>query len=188
MKRRQFLGTIGVTSIGAGTLVGTGSFSRVESQRRMEIEVGPRPDDETAWAVDRDNERPLNELDDITKWGWYIEYDVSEYDDERPLEAEFWAGAGGNDFDAGHKIGRVDIWDDGETLSVKIEITDDDWELVNSHLYVDRDTDRLNDVGAAPGRLNHEDPDGSYEIDLEEEGLDEEDKLIIAVHGVVEGP
>lgn len=52
MKRRTFLSTIGAGSIGTGALVGTGGFSRVESQRRVKIEVGPDDDeDETRTGI-----------------------------------------------------------------------------------------------------------------------------------------
>lgn len=44
MNRRRFLTAIGAGSIGTGALVGTSGFSRVQSQRRVKLEVGPRDD------------------------------------------------------------------------------------------------------------------------------------------------
>ena len=40
MKRRAFLSAIGAGSIAAGALVGTGTTTRIEAQRRVKLEVG----------------------------------------------------------------------------------------------------------------------------------------------------
>lgn len=42
MKRRQVLKSVGVGSIGAGALVGTGGYSLVKSQRQVRIDVGEK--------------------------------------------------------------------------------------------------------------------------------------------------
>ncbi|MFP9062110.1 hypothetical protein ACLI4R_16530 [Natrialbaceae archaeon A-chndr2] len=39
MKRRRFLTAIGAGSVGAGALVGTGSYDTIRSQRRVKLEV-----------------------------------------------------------------------------------------------------------------------------------------------------
>jgi len=44
MKRRTFLVGVGGTALGGSTLLGTGAFTRVESQRRVKIEVAEDPD------------------------------------------------------------------------------------------------------------------------------------------------
>ena len=44
MKRRNFLIGSGSTAIGAGALIGSGAFSRVESQRDVTVEIAEDPD------------------------------------------------------------------------------------------------------------------------------------------------
>lgn len=44
MKRRRFLQAVGVGSVGAGAMVGTGGYSRIRSQRRVKIEVDGKDD------------------------------------------------------------------------------------------------------------------------------------------------
>ena len=44
MKRRNLLAGIGGTVIGGSALLGSGAFSRVESQRQVSIQVAPDPD------------------------------------------------------------------------------------------------------------------------------------------------
>ena len=44
MERRKFLIGVGGTSLGASALIGSGAFTRIESQRRVKIEVAEDPD------------------------------------------------------------------------------------------------------------------------------------------------
>ena len=44
MQRRKFLVGVGGSSLGASALIGSGAFSRIESQRRVKIEVAEDPD------------------------------------------------------------------------------------------------------------------------------------------------
>ncbi len=44
MQRRTFLVGVGGSSLGASALIGSGAFSRIESQRRVKIEVAEDPD------------------------------------------------------------------------------------------------------------------------------------------------
>ena len=44
MDRRKFLLGVGGTAIGGGALIGSGAFTRIESQRRVKIEVAKDPD------------------------------------------------------------------------------------------------------------------------------------------------
>ena len=44
MKRRNFLVGVGGATIGGSALIGSGAFSRVESNRQVHIEVAKDPD------------------------------------------------------------------------------------------------------------------------------------------------
>lgn len=191
MNRRAFLTSIGAGSVGAGALVGTGGYSRIRSQRRVIIEVGSG---ESAWTILVDNDEPdptknrLNELEGMrtNRWGWYMPYTI-----DGSADAEFWAGAGGNDLDAGIFVGNVEIKVVDDDLVVEIEMVDA--ALLESHLYVDTDTERLVDDNASPGQFDYDDGDpefdeGIFTIPFEDiqDGLEQGNELILALHGVVE--
>lgn len=85
MKRRAFLTTIGAGSIGTGALVGTSGFSRVESQRRVKIEVGEKDDDRTAISFAAfcvEESRDVPDADDIR----ITEIVYKDEEEEEPVE------------------------------------------------------------------------------------------------------
>ncbi len=141
---------------------------------------------ETAWALKRDteaDENRLNSLQNINRWGWYVPYVESDGTSETPILADLIAGAGRNDLDAGEDVADVEISDDGETLSIDIDI-DADWTLENSEVFAGT-LEGLEATRAAPGqfpfRSNSFDAD-SYEIPLEDiDGALE----VIAIHADV---
>ncbi|MCW8172353.1 hypothetical protein D8S78_06675 [Natrialba swarupiae] len=113
---------------------------------------------QTAWAILNDEPDPdenrLNSLTNISKWGWFMPYDISSGSDTDPVLAEFYAGAGRNNLNAGTDVGDVEISDDGDDLVVDIEM-DPEFTLTESQLYVDTDTDRLRQIKAAPGAFDY---------------------------------
>ncbi|WP_162354502.1 DUF1102 domain-containing protein [Natrialba swarupiae] len=153
---------------------------------------------QTAWAILNDEPDPdenrLNSLTNISKWGWFMPYDISSGSDTDPVLAEFYAGAGRNNLNAGTDVGDVEISDDGDDLVVDIEM-DPEFTLTESQLYVDTDTDRLRQIKAAPGAFDYKNTSDEYDpgamqytipLDDVRENLSEGDELIIALHGVVE--
>jgi len=137
---------------------------------------------ETAWALKRDTDRSenrLNSLQNINRWGWYIPYGPSD----GPVEADLIAGAGNNAPGAGEDVADVTIDDDGETLSIDIEM-DPDWTLENSEVFAGS-LEELEEKRARPGQFpfksNEFDAD-SYEISLEDTVGDLE---VIAIHADV---
>jgi len=140
---------------------------------------------ETAWALKRTTERTekrLNSLQNISRWGWYIPYEESG----GQVEADLIAGAGNNAPDAGDNVADVTIDDDGETLSIDIEM-DEEWTLDNSEVFAGS-LERLEDTRAAPGQFpfksNDEFDAASYEIDLDDDRIDGELE-VIAIHADV---
>jgi|GEM_PF-4657981 len=191
MKRRTFVRAIGAGSVGAGALVGTGSYSRIKSQRRVKIEV--EDDEETAWSILLENENPdpeenrINEIEDINtnRWGWYMPYTLGDF-----AEAEFWAAAGNNNLDNGTLVGNVTIDVENDILLVTINMVNA--TLLEANLYVDRDTDRLRDTNAATGQLGFADTDdefddGTFSIPLSAIESEPEfgDDIVLALHGKV---
>ena len=141
---------------------------------------------ETAWALKRDTERTenrLNSLQNINRWGWYVPYEVSDGEENDPVEADLIAGAGRNAEDAGEDVADVEIYDDEETLSIDIEM-DEDWTLESSEVFAGS-LEGLEDTRARPGQFpfksNGFDAD-SYEIPFEDIDGDLE---VIAIHADV---
>ncbi len=141
---------------------------------------------ETAWALKRDTEakdNTLNGLQNINRWGWYVPYEGSDGDGAAPIEADLIAGAGRNDLDAGEDVADVDISDDGETLSIDIEM-DEEWTLESSEVFAGT-LGGLEDTRGAPGQFPFSSNDfetDSYEIPLADIDGDLE---VIAIHADV---
>ena len=75
MKRRNFLVGVGGTAVGASALVGSGAFSRVESDRMVNIEVAADPDAYLGMSpIDTPNSQNYVELDDKG----HIEIDIAD--------------------------------------------------------------------------------------------------------------
>lgn len=172
----------------------TASRTTLETQRSRAVDIECNCL-ETGWA---EGSGELNSLPGMStnRWGWYLEFDPTEGTDgtesenagegtegEDPPDREepIWAGAEYNYVENGVAVGRLQIDRDGEILTVTYDMDDDVW-LERADLYVDADTDRLVDINAAPGRLGQHSYEGTFQIDLEEEGLQKEDELVIAAH------
>ena len=81
MKRRNFLVGVGTTAIGGSALLGSGAFSRVESQRRAKIQVAKDPD--AYLGLDGCPDSPNSSYTDITERG-HLAIEMSP---ENPTEA-----------------------------------------------------------------------------------------------------
>ena len=177
-----------------------GEDFEVIAHRTDEIELECSCPEETAWADIVENGEPdpttnrLNEIDGMTtnRWGWYMPYEL----ESGQRTAHFYAGAAQNDPENGTKVGTVEIDDDGTDLTVTID-SDEKYDLLESHLYADTETDGLTPT-AAPGQFPYDegsdeynDEEQAYKIPLEDidEGLPsgDEDEVILALHGVVQG-
>ena len=141
---------------------------------------------ETAWALKRDTEPTDNTLDSfetISKWGWYVPYEQRDGREGDPVLADLIAGAGQNDPDNGDDVADVEIYDDGESLFIEIEM-DEEWTLGNSEVFAGT-RDGLAETNAAPGQFpfKEDGPEAdSYTIPLE--AIDE-DLEVIAIHADV---
>ncbi|WP_254861924.1 DUF1102 domain-containing protein [Halovivax gelatinilyticus] len=112
MQRRNFLVGIGGTAIGASALVGSGAFSRVESDRAVNIEVAP--DDEAYLGLvplDNANSNNYVELDD----NGHLEIDIAD----QPI------GDGVNSNSRTEFEGMFDICNNGkDTATITVDVTD----------------------------------------------------------------
>ncbi|MCW8172349.1 hypothetical protein D8S78_06655 [Natrialba swarupiae] len=75
MDRRKFLYGIGGSAIGGSALIGSGAFSRIESQRRVKIEVAGDPD--AYLGLDRCPTSPNNSYVDFDDSG-HLAVEMSE--------------------------------------------------------------------------------------------------------------
>ncbi|PAU82851.1 hypothetical protein CK500_12015 [Halorubrum salipaludis] len=151
MKRRTFILGAGATSVGGSALLGTGAFSRVESQRNVTVQVAEDPN---AYLGLQPLETPnsMNYVD-LDEQG-HLEIDVSEHDDFDGPDAE--PGEGVNSDSRTWFDGMFDICNQGkEDVCVSYTAPDDfgreDAELV---FYYDGDSDG--------------DPTTSGRVDIEE--------------------
>ena len=76
MQRRKFLYGVGASAIGGSALVGSGAFSRVESQRQVSIEVAHDSEAYLGMDVITDSANSENYVDHDEKGHLYI--DISE--------------------------------------------------------------------------------------------------------------
>jgi len=74
MERRKFLLGVGGSAIGGGALLGSGAFSRIESQRRVKIEVAKDPD--AYLGLDSCPESPNSSYTGLDDSG-HLEIDIS---------------------------------------------------------------------------------------------------------------
>jgi hypothetical protein len=88
-------------------------------------------------------------------------------------------------------VGDMKVWNDGDTLYVKYEITEDGWEITETHLAVAESLDDIpqKNGNPAPGQFAYKtdhDPavtEYTYELDLD---WDFDTELYIAAHAVVQ--
>ncbi|ELZ49485.1 hypothetical protein C465_07941 [Halorubrum distributum JCM 9100] len=151
MKRRTFILGAGAASVGGSALLGTGAFSRVESQRNVTIQVAEDPN---AYLGLQPLETPnsMNYVD-LDEQG-HLQIDVSEHDDFDGPDAE--PGEGVNSDSQTWFDGMFDICNQGkEDVCVSYTAPDDfgreDAELI---FYYEGDSD--------------DDPTTSGRIDIEE--------------------
>ena len=83
MKRRNFLVGVGGTAIGGSALLGTGAFTRVESQRRAKIQVAK--DTDAYLGLDGCPDSPNSSYTDINNDG-HLEIEMSKYNPNIPPE------------------------------------------------------------------------------------------------------
>ena len=116
-----------------------------------------------------------------------------------PVDAELRAATGNNDLDNGDRVETIRLEIDGNTDHFTVDVdTFASSTLVETHLFVDTDTDRLEKINAGPGRADYNDRshpeydevDTKYEIPLDEIGAESEgesgDELVRALQCVDE--
>lgn len=122
MKRRNFLIGTGSTAIGGSVLLGSGAFSRVESQRRVKIEVAEDPD--AYLGLDGCPESANNSYTNIDEESGHLEIDMSP---DNPTDA---GGQGVNSDSRTYFHNVFQICNQGKQ-EVCVWIHDDeDWPLV----------------------------------------------------------
>lgn len=130
MKRRKFMIGVGSASLGASTLVGSGAFSRIESQRRVKIEVAKDP--HAYLGLDGCPDSPNSSYTNIDESG-HLEVDMSP-DNE---DADNDLGEGVNSDSRTWFDNVFQICNQGKTeICIWIE-RDDDWPTYNDEDRVD---------------------------------------------------
>ena len=92
---------------------------------------------------------------------------VSAHTEESPYVADLLAGQT-------EDVGDVKVWNDGDNLYVTYNITDPDWRITETHLYVGKNNP--NTLTTAPGQFPYDDDDATsvtdtvvtYEIPLDD--------------------
>ncbi|GAA1337167.1 hypothetical protein GCM10009647_079880 [Streptomyces sanglieri] len=170
----------------------------------MEIEIGPNPDVETAWAI-REEDKPEDlsdpaltnsfeeELDDVTE-GLVIPYEISDSDEESDrVNTELWAAAEANILANGEHIGDVTIRDDTDEEIVILETEMfNDYTVERRSLYADTNIERLAEIQADPDQFDFSENDFSNDrIEIPFSQINDGDagdgeEIFLALHGVVE--
>ena len=161
MERRNFLIGMGSTAAGASALIGSGAFSRVESQRNVTIQVAR---DDEAYLGMRTLETPnSNNYVDYDENG-HLFVDIGDFDPDG-TNYEYQTGSGVNSDSFTYFDGLFELCNQGKanaTISYELPETSphsdvgDDWmapdedyddEQVVAFYYIDDDHDDADDGG-----------------------------------------
>lgn len=126
MERRKFLLGAGGTVLGASALIGAGAFSRVESQRQVNIQVAT---DEDAYLrmAPLDTPNSINHVDLDDDGHIYIEVDgEAERPEELPgNETEPWLGDGVNSDSTTWFDGMFELCNQGkEDIDISLDLSE----------------------------------------------------------------
>lgn len=105
-----------------------------------------------------------------------------------PFVTELWAGAAQNDLSKGTLVGTVTVWNENGYLYVKYQITEAEWYLTETHVWVGTDYNNI-PQNAAPGQFPYkkefDDPQTEYTFEIPADGWDCETNLYLAAHATV---